>query len=487
MPKILLISPHKWRPACAPYGLEHIAHHLHNAGFKPRIIDCGISGAPYREIARAIEEDNPLLIGVSIRNLDTAFLTQKPVFFPLAIKGLIKKIKSITGAPVVAGGCAYSCAPGPLLSYLGADYGIKGPDEAALVDLVKALREACDNFHNIPGLVQRRDNRVVVNPCCENTSPLPAISRIFADSLRTYKPGIENHYSWGSVETKRGCTQACAYCIEPESKSRKIRVKPVQAVTQEIDELLSSGINWIWFTDSEFNLDLEEAKKLCGELIRNYNGAISWGAYMLPCPFDAELAELLEASGCRAIGIDAGHGTDEMLKNLGKGFNFEAVRKTAVTLSGKSINVKYSALLGGPGETEKSIREGLKNLADTGGIVELGVGLRVYPGTPFVSAVRAMDEMEKEKSLFGKVKRNNDFIEPVFYFSKHIAHNYAAIIESAISGNGKFMVPKLVQVTGDENGDWRGIGPGYSRHRSNELLMTENGGKAEEVPGASFG
>ncbi|MCP4137775.1 MAG: hypothetical protein GY754_42830, partial [bacterium] len=82
MKTVLLISPHRWKPACTPHALEHLAHYLHGAGFKPVIIDCNATAAPFQKILKVISEEKPLLIGITVRNLGSAFLSPKPVYFP---------------------------------------------------------------------------------------------------------------------------------------------------------------------------------------------------------------------------------------------------------------------------------------------------------------------------------------------------------------------------------------------------------------------
>jgi hypothetical protein len=75
MDTILLISPHRWSPKCSPYGLEHLAHHLSEAEFHPNIIDCNVSKRSLKEIEDAIITKNPLMICITIRNFDSALLT----------------------------------------------------------------------------------------------------------------------------------------------------------------------------------------------------------------------------------------------------------------------------------------------------------------------------------------------------------------------------------------------------------------------------
>jgi len=480
---VLLISPHRWNPKCTPHGLEHLAHHLHGAGFDPLILDINILKNQSKEISDVIIQKEPILICITIRNFDSAFLAQPMVFFPKAIKKIINSIRKITDSPIVIGGVSYSAAPIPFFKYFNADYGIVGSDERSMVTLAETIKKG-DDKRLISGLVWKNNSKAVRNKVVLSSDPLPPIKRNFADQLKTYSGGIENHYSWASVETKRGCSKNCIYCIEPMSKGCTIRYKKPEAVIAELIQLKTLGINWFWFTDSEFNLNLDKAKELCEALIKRYNGSINWGSYALPKPFDKELANLMEKSGCKVLGIDAGHGSNEMLKNYQKDFLYEDIVQCFDLFKNRSVKLKLSALVGGPGESEATIKNGLKNLAALGSIVELGVGLRVYPSTPIINIINKMDENQKRKSLFGRIKNNGDFLEPVFYFAPEIALNYKAILEKVTREYGSFMLPPLYQVNEEEINGWRGFQPGYSSARSNDLLLRKNG--SEEKTDASY-
>jgi hypothetical protein len=260
----------------------------------------------------------------------------------------------------------------------------------------------------------------------------------------------------------------------------------VGAIVEEVEALRFAGIDWIWFTDSEFNLDLERSKEICRALIREFGGKIKWGAYFSAVPFDDEFADLLARSGCAALGVDVGHGDTGMMKRLGKDFTFAEVEKTARSLKRVGLtSVKFSGVLCGEGETEASIRKGLRRLAGLGAIVELAVGVRVYPGTPFEKIVRKMGPLDGNPCLFGKVRKNEELLEPVYYLAEGLIRDHVRIIQEETAGEGRFLMPPLVAVEDRWRGDWRGVKPGYSRRRCNDLLMVEDGA-ATEHPDAGY-
>ncbi len=480
MTTVLLISPHRWRPKCSPHALEHLSHHLSLAGYEPIVVDFNFGSAPMARVREVLKRYRPVLVGITLRNLDSAFVAANPVFFPLGVRRLIRDIRRVSDVPIVVGGCAFSAAPGPIFEYLGADYGVAGHDEGALINLLSGLRGGSPALGDVAGLVWRDGKTVVENPIAGNTSELPAIRRDFVDQCKSYRGGLGNHYSWGSVECTRGCNRKCVYCIEPKSKGTRLCFKPVGAIVEEVEALVSKGIDWIWLTDSEFNLDLDRSKGICRALVRRFEGKVRWGAYFSALPFDDELACLLVRSGCAAMGVDAGHGDSRMMRRLGKDFTFADVERTARSLKRAGLSsVKYSGVLCGEGETEASLRRGLRRLAGLGAIVELAVGVRVYPGTPFEKTVRGMGPLHENPCLFGKVRNNDSLLEPVYYLSESLIEDHVRIIKEETAGEGRFLMPPLVRVDDRRFGDWRGVKPGYSRRRSNDLLMVEDGSASD--------
>jgi radical SAM superfamily enzyme YgiQ (UPF0313 family) len=454
---------------------------MDEAGFRPVIVDFNFSHSPRKDIQEILRRDRPVLCCLTLRNFDSAFMTESPIFFPLGTRRLIRDIRRWGGPPAVVGGVAYSASPEDLLNYLEADYGVAGSDETAAVELARQMATGKQDPEAIPSLVWRDAGRVRTNPPRDTRGPLPAIRRTFFDHSRYYRPGLGNHYSWGSVETQRGCNRGCIYCIEPEARGRSLRRKPPEAVIAEIEDLASQGIDWMWFTDSEFNLNLRECKDLCRALQKRFQGKISWGAYFVPRPFDAELAGLLSASGCVAAGFDVGHADNRMLRRVGKDFDFGAIERTAGLLRSTSIHTKYSVLFGAPGETEKSVATALRRLARLGGIVEIGAALRLYPGTPSETIAERFRPLEKHPALFGKVANNDTLLEPIYYVSPRILPRYPAFLEELTAGEGRFLLPRLYPLPGERYGDWRGIRPGYSRRRSNDLLLASEGTRRDHA------
>ena len=106
------------------------------------------------------------------------------------------------------------------------------------------------------------------------------------------------------------------------------------------------------------------------------------------------------------VGTDGA--TDETLKGLGKNFEFGQVLRFNDYAVEEGIPCAHFCMFGGPGETERTIKEGIANLERLREAVVFGFsGIRVLPGTQLYET--ALQE--------GIVSHNQDMLKPVFYFA----------------------------------------------------------------------
>ena len=135
--KILLISSNI---ACTPYavyplGLSMVAAALGKAGHKVHQFDFLQHNRSLESLGNEINNIHPDVIGLSIRNIDNVNLLHEQHYIS-AVKNIVKKIKEETDSPVILGGSGFSLMPEVILREVGADYGIVGEGEKAIVELL---------------------------------------------------------------------------------------------------------------------------------------------------------------------------------------------------------------------------------------------------------------------------------------------------------------------------------------------------------------
>ena len=198
--KILLISSNI---ASTPYtvfplGMSMVAGALERAGHLVQQFDYLHSGTSLGKLQKKITESEPALIGISIRNIDNVNMLNE-VRYLQAVEDIIKTIRDQSQAPIVLGGSGFSIMPEAIREKVGADYGISGEGEAAMLKLITDIES---------GQPPEKGCWPSANDLCgHQLGPArydPELIKFYLD-----QGGI------ATIQTKRGCPHKCAYCTYP--------------------------------------------------------------------------------------------------------------------------------------------------------------------------------------------------------------------------------------------------------------------------------
>jgi len=178
--------------------------------------------------------------------------------------------------------------------------------------------------------------------------------------------------------------------------------------------------------------------EVCREIIgRSLGEKVRWWAYMSPVPFDRELATLMKRAGCWGIDFGVDHGDDGMLKNLGRPFCTDDLKRTAIICKEYGIPFMYDLLLGGPGEDRKSLQKAIELMKEIGpSRVGISAGIRIYPGTALSCLVMKEGVSNRNPNLHGII--DLDFFAPVFYISHKVGDDMVKILSSLVDGDERF-------------------------------------------------
>jgi anaerobic magnesium-protoporphyrin IX monomethyl ester cyclase len=319
--------------------------------------------------------------------------------------------RAAPAAKVIAGGAAFGVAPEALFRDLGVDYAVAGDGERASVALVSALHTG-DPIESLPGLVRDRDGTVVFTPPGEDADldslPRPALHR-WIDLAR-----YQRHGATIPIQTKRGCVYKCVYCTYRNVEGWGYRTRDPELVADEIEELkLEAGVHHFDFVDSTFNSPPGHALQVCEAIERRKLGVRLDTTNFTPATASPELLAAMRRAGFRTLGISAESASDDVLEKLQKGFTAAKVREVAERVERHGIRTLWIFLVGGPGETERTVEETLafaRWRLERGDAVYTTVGLRIYPGTTLHRIAIAEDV----------VPANSTLLDPTFYFSSSL-------------------------------------------------------------------
>jgi tryptophan 2-C-methyltransferase len=441
---ILLVNPNRMRPQIGPLGLELVAEATARAGFNPIIADLSWEKSPIAALKKSIATSKPIAIGFSIRNLDDCYYASQAFILPVA-RRYVQVIKKITTVPIILGGVGFSIAPAQALNFTGADYGVVGDGENALPELLKSLGSGSDTA-GIPGVMARGGKAATPTAADEFKDSEP--SRNLVDLARYFKRGGQVN-----IETQRGCGKKCIYCADPVAKGRKARFRNPQLVAEEMERLARAGADVIHLCDSEFNLTRKHAESVAKAILKlGIEKKIRWYAYCLPKPMDNELALLLKRAGCAGIDFGADAMDHGMLERLGRDYEVPDLETCARAMKKADIPFMYDLLLGGPGETRRSLSNTIRRLKKIKpDRVGVSFGVRLFPGTRLARQVKAEGDMDRNPRVHGVTLRNDDLLRPVYYVSNRMGKWPEAYLRRLIDDDPAFLFAARDELGRDYN------------------------------------
>ncbi len=151
------------------------------------------------------------------------------------------------------------------------------------------------------------------------------------------------------VQTKRGCPHNCCYCVYTVVEGKAVRINPVEEVVAEMRQLYERGVRGFWFTDAQFipaRRYIEDAKELLRAIQAAGMDDIHWAAYIRADNLDAELAELMVATGMSYFEIGITSGSQELVRKMRMGYNLRTVLENCRMLAAagfrEHVSVNYS-------------------------------------------------------------------------------------------------------------------------------------------------
>ncbi len=383
-----------------PIGLAYLAASVDENQHTLRVLDLMFADDAVSEVAEAVREFGPDLIGLSIRNLDNQS-SLNPVWNLPAVRDIIERIRQLSDATTLVGGPAFSIMPAECLDYVGADLGIAGDAAEAFATLVERISIGAD-YRDIPGIVHRADaddsaaaGSIIVSEG-GFTSNFHRSPRLDLLDMRAY-----NGSGFGvGVVTKL----AQAYYPTPgaDYNGGDWRIREPQEVVNEIRALDADfGIRKVFFIDSGFNIPADHAKATCRAII-DAGLRVRWNSYVRPSDdANAELMQLMKQSGCSlALMAEGGRGGE------GLGDRLHALERMAALSREADLPFTMNITFGEPGETKDSAEQKLAFLKRVeAAFAVLRVGTRVLPNT-------AVSQTALREGL---IASESELLRPTFY------------------------------------------------------------------------
>jgi radical SAM superfamily enzyme YgiQ (UPF0313 family) len=413
--KVLLVSTNRERTPypVVPIGPCLVAAQLEREGIDARVVDLMWEEDRSHGLARAIDDFRPDFVGVSMRNVDNSDLIGTKYFVP-EIRELFSRLRRTTAAPLILGGAGAAIEPVRIFEDVSPDAILYGDAEKRFPDLLRRWAAGIP-FDDIPGLVVRREGRVLHNNLhsSEPIDGLPDPDLFRHLDMKTYmrREGVF------PVQTKRGCGFTCTYCTYGTLEGVRYRFRPVPEVVEEIARANSRGAEFFEFVDAVFSHPPVQARGILNGILGRGLKVRLTAAGFNPVGVTEELVALMKKAGFVATTCTVESASDAVLKRMQKGFGRADVEKIARWLPRHGIPAVWVFLIGSPGENPGTVAETfdfIDRRIPPSDLVYITNGVRIYPRTGLERTLR--DE--------GLIAPEANLLEPFFYFSPELPRQW---------------------------------------------------------------
>ena len=250
--------------------------------------------------------------------------------------------------------------------------------------------ERGEGFGDVEGISYRRNGEIIHNPNREFTSSadldeIPFVSKVYKKHLniRDYFLG-QSLYPEVQIFTGRGCPNQCTFCSWPQTlMGREYRVRSISNVLDELEWIRDNlDIKEVFFEDDTFTISKNRVLEFCKDYKERGLG-ITWSCNARADTLDLKTMKEMKKANCRLLIAGYESGSNEILKNIKKGFTVEQIKTFAKNARKARLLVHGDFIIGLPGESKKTIEISKKLMKEVKpDILQVSVA-SPFPGTEF--------------------------------------------------------------------------------------------------------
>lgn len=218
-------------------------------------------------------------------------------------------------------------------------------------------------YENLPQTL----NAALEGTCKEQLADIDYLPEVGAERVHT----TGGYYAY--LKIAEGCDKCCTYCIIPKVRGH-YRSIPMEKLTEQAEKLVQKGVKEIILVAQEttlYGVDLYGKKALPGLLQKLAEiPGLHWIRilYCYPEEITEELLQVMakEPKICRYLDIPIQHGSDDVLKRMGRRTTQADLREkiSRIREMVPEIALRTTLITGFPGETEKDHQEQLRFVQD---------------------------------------------------------------------------------------------------------------------------
>lgn len=350
-----------------PLGVTYVAAAFAAAGAEVKILDYIVSRYTPEKLKAELDAFHPDAVGATSVTLN---------FYGAAdIVRTAKRhnpdIITMMGGPHVS-----FDAENTLAAYPEIDLIVRGEGEQTIAELTPRLKDR-KTWAGIKGITFRQNGHMVATPQREfiadlDTLPLPARHLLPLSRYQALGYPI-------SIITSRGCPYSCIFCQGRRMVGNQVRKRSAVKIVDEIEQILSYGINRINVADDLFASDKARVKEVCGE-IQKRGLSFTWSAFARVNTVDLETLQTMKDTGCDSVSFGVESGNPEMLRRIRKKITLDQVRQAVRLCNEAGMLAHTSFMVGLPGESPETLEETKQFAASLGSLYGYHF-LAPFPGT----------------------------------------------------------------------------------------------------------
>jgi radical SAM superfamily enzyme YgiQ (UPF0313 family) len=371
-------SPNMRVMAYPPLGIQTLAPILRRHGHRVRMFDTCHPQMKIPHIVKAVEEEQPHVIALSLLSSST---------YPLS-KNMARQLKAAAPTtPIILGGVFASMNAVEILKDCqSVDSVGVGEGEELLPDYLENI----DDPGPVAGLVWRRGDEIISNvrrPMIEDLDRFPypdrsALPIDYIEALPLEVPAVFSLDKFCTAQTSRGCPFHCIYCTIPAYSNCRWRLRSAENVLGEMQELNDMGYRSVYLVDDHFLLKSARVRDICKGIIER-GFSFSWGCEGRVDSSAIDQFALMKKANCKVLAFGIEAGTQKILDRLGKKQTLAQIERAVDEAKKNGIErIHGFFIIGSPGETEEDIMQSFRFAArlkiDTFNFDRL----RAHRGTP---------------------------------------------------------------------------------------------------------
>lgn len=332
-----------------PLDIGYCAAILEKQSYDTEFIDTATKKASIKSLTKIIakEQFDFVIIKPSLRAIKH-------------VTDLAQSIKKISHAVIILIGPVPSLVPQKFLfKDTPIDFCVIGEPELILPKLVKTVNSKKES--NIKGiaffkkkLILAQQQKYIKNL---DKLPFPKHSFFINRGYNFFYPlDVKERKKMGFMLSSRGCPFNCTFCspMERASYGNEYRGRSAKNVVDEMEFLVSHGVNGIYFMDDLFTFDKKRVEEICEEIVKRKLD-VKWAVQSRVGNLSDETLKKMKIAGCSTICLGIESGNERILKQLNKRIELDEIEKTVKEMKRNGINTVGFFIIGNPTETTKEI------------------------------------------------------------------------------------------------------------------------------------